>query len=183
MRFYKPLKSHPLSIFVLPIAAGCDRRGSEMLYERNIGRYYLLRLIRLRLPLWQSILHHEALPSNDATVFFIDFCTTKYEFYHNDDNHQFSKKIVSKYFKRFHWLLKDKLVALRDRIRKTKTFVRFSFKTYVIYLQSNVLNLRLILCRKNDGAVLKTIVSFFQLTLGNIFYAITNFIKIIYKII
>ncbi|PKY62806.1 hypothetical protein RhiirA4_489967, partial [Rhizophagus irregularis] len=55
-------------------------------------------------------------------------------------NRQFSPDIVKKYFKRLRQLLIDKLVAIKNRIsdsaknRQTKTYIRFSSGTHVIYL-------------------------------------------------
>ncbi|PKC54687.1 hypothetical protein RhiirA1_476848 [Rhizophagus irregularis] len=55
-------------------------------------------------------------------------------------NRQFSPDTVKKYFKRLRQLLIDKLVAIKNRLsysaknRQTKTYIRFSSGTHVIYL-------------------------------------------------
>ncbi|CAB5156343.1 unnamed protein product [Rhizophagus irregularis] len=56
-------------------------------------------------------------------------------------NRQFSQDTINKYFKRLRQLLKDKLLAIKNRLssqskknRQTKTYIRFSSGTHVIYL-------------------------------------------------
>jgi hypothetical protein len=136
----------------LPRATGCDRRGSGQLYEHRIGRFYLLRLSHKTLaPIDNNffVMHNnEDLPdlakrSYSSTTkkpnmnyVLATFLTSVFAY-----NHQFPKNIVSNYFNRLKTLLKDKLLALRNRLysdkennRKTTTYIKFSYKTYVIYL-------------------------------------------------
>lgn len=65
------------------------------------------------------------------------YLTTVFSF-----NWQFLKSIMDKYFNRLKILLKEKFAALQSRTtptifnnRKTKTFIKFSYKTYVIYFR------------------------------------------------
>ncbi|PKY17673.1 hypothetical protein RhiirB3_488289 [Rhizophagus irregularis] len=132
----------------------CDTRGSGTLYNTKKGRYYLLRLSeKADLPLTEinkyliytndielskNHRHTFRSTSNKPNLNYILGIYLTFIF---SLNRQFHKDAVNKYFSRLRHLLKEKLLALRNRLestdnneRKTKTFIRFSCGHHVIYL-------------------------------------------------
>ncbi|EXX52058.1 hypothetical protein GLOIN_2v1779171 [Rhizophagus irregularis DAOM 181602=DAOM 197198] len=157
LRLYKPQKKIfdvSMRISKLSPYLSCDTRGSGTLYNTKKGRYYLLRLSeKADLPLTEinkyliytndielskNHRHTFRSTSNKPNLNYILGIYLTFVF---SLNRQFHKDAVNKYFSRLRHLLKEKLLALRNRLestdnneRKTKTFIRFSCGHHVIYL-------------------------------------------------
>ncbi|PKC59183.1 hypothetical protein RhiirA1_400140 [Rhizophagus irregularis] len=156
LRLYKPQKILDVSMRISKLSPylSCDTRGSGTLYNTKKGRYYLIRLSeKADLPLTEinkyliytndielskNHRHTFRSTSNKPNLNYILGIYLTFVF---SLNRQFHKDVVNKYFNRLCHLLKEKLLALRNRLestdnndRKTKTFIRFSCGHHVIYL-------------------------------------------------
>lgn len=131
-----------------------DIRGSATLYNTKKARYFLMELdkdanlILIRKNFFTIYIndieltkdHHRILNSSSKKL-NINYLIGTYLTFTFAINRQFSADVIKKYFKRLHQLLLEKMLAIKNRLssqsdknRQTKTFIRFSSESHVIYL-------------------------------------------------
>ncbi|PKK61001.1 hypothetical protein RhiirC2_228870, partial [Rhizophagus irregularis] len=146
--FAYSFQTHKLNPYIVS-----DTRGSGTLYNTKKSRYFLMELhpnADLCLTKKNSfnvytndidmLNDHQRIFNSTSKKVNLNYLIGTYLAFIFSINRQFSPDTVKKYFKRLRQLLIDKLVAIKNRLsysaknRQTKTYIRFSSGTHVIYL-------------------------------------------------
>jgi hypothetical protein len=131
-----------------------DTRGCGTLYNTKKARYFLIELdgtqnVDLTKKNFFNICtndihmprdHHRIFNSNSKKL-NLSYLIGTYLTFVFSINRQFSPSIINRYFYRLRQLLLDKILAVKNRFnsisdknRHTKSYIRFSSRSYVIYL-------------------------------------------------
>ncbi|EXX57437.1 hypothetical protein GLOIN_2v1788972 [Rhizophagus irregularis DAOM 181602=DAOM 197198] len=146
--FAYSFQTHKLNPYIV-----MDTRGSGTLYNIKKSRYFLMELhpnadlCLTKKNSFNVYTNDIDMPNDHQRIFNstskkvnLNYLIGTYLTFIFSINRQFSPEIVQKYFKRLRQLLIDKLVAIKNRLsylaknRQTKTYIRFSSGTHVIYL-------------------------------------------------
>ncbi|CAB5096539.1 unnamed protein product [Rhizophagus irregularis] len=130
-----------------------DTRGSGTLYNTKKSRYFLMELhpnadlcltknnsFNLYTNDIDMLKDHRRIFNSTSKKINLNYLIGTYLTFIFSINRQFSRDTVKKYFKRLRQLLIDKLVVIKNRLshsaknRQTKTYIRFSFGSHMIYL-------------------------------------------------
>lgn len=138
----------------------CDTRGCGTLYNTKIARYYLLECFRSSVDdtdpnrknchrIYTNDEFHYTMAADPpqrkilstSKSVNISYIIGNYLNFTFSLNKQFPRAIVTKYFHRLRQLLLQQISAVSQRLtstssknRRTRTFIRFSYKSHVIYL-------------------------------------------------
>ncbi|CAB4441047.1 unnamed protein product [Rhizophagus irregularis] len=146
--FAYSFQTHKLNPYIVS-----DTRGSGTLYNMKKSRYFLMELdpnVDLCLTKKNSfnvytndidmLNDHQRIFNSTSKKINLNYLMGTYLAFIFSINRQFSPDTVKKYFKRLRQLLINKLVAIKNRLshsaknRQTKTYIRFSSGSHVIYL-------------------------------------------------
>lgn len=136
VHLYRPCKTYTFVFRTkkINLYLSQDTRSSGTLYNTKVARYFLLNLnvfVDRYLPNEAPFIvctndtmmtkDHQRIFNSTSQYINIDYLIGTYLTFTFAINHQFSQGTVNKYFKRLRQLLKDKLVAIKNRLSSTFT--------------------------------------------------------------